>query len=112
MAEGSEGAVTPLCPQEVGVFELLSLSEVIFEPCITSVLFVPGTELSCDILQLSGAQLRTDRSSQCTLRPVVRLELLVPVVVSARTLHCQQHQVLLGTRNGALIYTSSVALRA
>lgn len=113
MAEGSDGAVTLLSPQEVGVFGLLSLSEVILESCITSVLFVTGTELSCDTLQLSGAQLRTDMSSQCTLGPVLTLELPVPVLVSARTLrcHCRQHQVLLGTRNGALIYTSKCGIK-
>lgn len=109
MAEGSEGAVTPLCPQEVGVCGLLSPSEVIFEPCILSVLFV--TELSCNIPAAPRCTAEDRHAAQCMLRPVVSLELPVPVVVSARTLHCWQLQVLLGIRNGALIYTSKSGIK-
>lgn len=76
---------------------LLSLSEVMFEPCITSVLFVTGTDSDVAFPQLSGAQLRTDTLLPVHAQGCVESGAAVPVVVSARALHCRQHQVLLGT---------------
>lgn len=73
MAEGSEGAVTLLCPQEEGVCGLLSLSEVIFESCIIPVQFVRGTELSCNIPAALRGTAEDRHAAQCLLRPVVSL---------------------------------------
>lgn len=90
---------------------LLSLSKVIFVPRITSVLFVTGTELSRNIPAALRCTAGDRHAVPSAHWPMVSPELPVPVVVSARALHCWQHQVLLGTRNEALIYMSKCGFK-